>query len=237
MTYVVLNWKTYLSVEEGSKLLVVLSRQLELPAQVELVLCPAPELLLSASNELVSSKIKLGAPEVWVQEQPLTGGVSLASLTNLKTEYCLVGHSEQRQYLGETNDLIREKVLALLAKHIKPILCVGETQDEAEAETSLAIIETQLRAVLTAGEAVLIAYEPRFAIGRGVALPIIEATGKLKFIKEKTLEITGVANPVLYGGSVDSSNAAEFLAAGFDGLLIGKAATSLGTLRGILTAI
>jgi triosephosphate isomerase len=195
----------------------------EFHRRVEVVICP-PFVYIQTFKHLNILTIKLGAQSCfWEEKGAYTGEVSPKMLKDLGCEYVILGHSERRKNLGETDEMINKKIKAALKEDLKPILCVGETGEQREEEITEKILEKQTAAALEGlseeqiGKVVL-AYEPIWAIGTGNACDIDRAR-KVELFLEKILKI-----PVLYGGSVDSENALGYIKeAGFDGLLVGGA--------------
>ena len=154
----------------------------------------------------------------WEEKGPYTGEISPKMLKNLGVEYVIIGHSERRNCLGETDEIVNKKLKSALNAELIPILCVGEKKGE-DAEI---IIENQLEKDLDKiseedKNKIIIAYEPVWAIGTGDFCEQYKAQEALKFIKSK------IDNKVLYGGSVDSKIAKNYIDVGFDGLLVGGA--------------
>jgi triosephosphate isomerase len=165
-----------------------------------------------------------------------TGEVSFAMLKNIGAEYVILGHSERRQYFGETDEAVRLRTEAALKFLLKPIVCVGETAEELEAGKRDAVITRQVKAVLSSlskmqAEKIIFAYEPRFAIGTNAIPEPGEITAVRTLIRKITRELLGEANAeriaIIYGGSVKASNLAEVaFDTGMDGVLVGKEALS-----------
>ena len=185
----------------------------------EVVICP-PFLYLSQVKDSIKNKnIKLGAQDCfWENEGSYTGEVSPLMLSNLDCEYVIVGHSERRKYFKEGSVIINKKIKKALENNLKVILCVGETEKEREESRTFEILKEQIKKALNGiEEKVIIAYEPLWAIGSGNNCEPEEAEKVAEFIKEE------IDTKVLYGGSVDKSNASYYLDKKIDGLLIGGA--------------
>ncbi len=229
------NWKMNKTVAETLELVREIRQSLgEAPEKVEVVLCPPFTSLWVAKNSLGRSRYGLGAQNLyWEPKGAFTGEVSPAMLAELVT-YVIIGHSERRQYFGETDETVNKKVKAALANGLKPIMCVGEVLAEFEAGKTNEVVSRQTRGGL-AGLApeqmqnVVIAYEPVWAIGTGKA-----ATGPganvvvAQAIRGPLAEMFGreiaEATRVQYGGSVTPANIAEFMAQpDLDGALVGGA--------------
>jgi triosephosphate isomerase len=174
-----------------------------------------------------------------------TGEISPPMLVELGAWGAIVGHSERRHIFGETDDLLARKVLAALAAGLVPILCVGETEDERDAGATEAVLRRQLEADLfpVPGDrlpAIVIAYEPVWAIGTGRTATVEQAGEAIAFTRSVVGEIdAGAAEAVriLYGGSVKPGNAAELSAVdGIDGALVGGASLDPGEFLAICEA-
>ena len=190
--------------------------------------------LETLKRELDGTGIKVGAQNVHFEKSgAYTGEISVSMLKELDIDLCIVGHSERREYYGETNEIINEKVKSALAHDLKPILCIGEKLEEREAGTMEAVIKDQIIGGLqnvTAEEManVVLAYEPVWAIGTGKTATPAQAQEVHAFIRNLLTDLYGkeVAENVTiqYGGSMNDANAAELLAQkDIDGGLVGGA--------------
>ena len=194
-----------------------------------LVICPPLPFLKTVKTKL--KKAKLGAQDVfWESEGAYTGEVSPPQLKDLGVEYVIIGHSERRQNLGETDEMIAKKIKAAMDNDLIPILCVGETKAQRDSGATKEIIEKQLRSALSlswgASNAVLVvAYEPIWAIGSGAADTPENTINVVRFIKD--ILATGVYvenSKIIYGGSLTSENAEKFFAYDeIEGALVGGA--------------
>ncbi len=197
------------------------------------VCVPAPY-LAQCRAELAGSAIAWGAQDVSVHEAgAYTGEVSVAMLRDFGCAYAIVGHSERRAYHGESNELVAQKALRVLAGGLTPIVCVGETLSEREAGQTAAVVGAQLDAVLQALEGsplagIVLAYEPVWAIGTGkTATPEMaqEIHAMLRKGVARKDPVAAAQMRILYGGSMKPENARELLAMpDIDGGLIGGAA-------------
>ena len=230
---IVANWKMHFSVGQASLFLNRLEQSAPSYRDVDVVLCPSMVALQSLSLQINRRQFRLGAQNCyWQDEGAFTGEVSATMLRGL-VNYIIVGHSERRHIFGETNKDAANKVQAVLRNNMQPILCVGETKHQrAEGETA-PVIHDQVTAGLRnisseeIGQ-VVIAYEPVWAIGTGDAASVKDAEHVARLIRKHIRALFGARAAdqarVLYGGSVDTSDAAGFLRAeGIDGLLIGGA--------------
>lgn len=233
-TLIVGNWKMHLNVGETSLYLDTLDKQLKVPAGVEVVLAPTMLAVQSVSLQLKHHrKFRLAAQNLfWRDFGAYTGEVSAQMLRGL-VHYAIIGHSERRHVFGEIDKDIRLKVQAAVRNNIQPILCVGETaQERADGDTGF-ILHDQVTAGLaniTSEEInqVVIAYEPVWAIGTGDSARPADVAAAMKLIRSQVRELFGreaAANiRLLYGGSVDHTNAADYLALhDVNGLLVGGA--------------
>lgn len=225
------NWKMNTTLAEASALVMEMKEGLERIAGVEKVLCP-PFLSLSLVKELLQgSSIKVGAQNMYFEEQgAYTGEISPLMLCGI-CEYVILGHSERRQYFGETDELVNRKVKAALAEGLTPILCVGERLEEKEAERTEEVVTRQVTGALQGIESLngmVIAYEPIWAIGTGRAATGKGANATIGIIRETVAQLysKGIAQGIriLYGGSVTAANIAEFIGQHeIDGALVGGA--------------
>jgi len=201
---------------------------------VEIVVCPPFTSIEAVGKTLEGSTIKLGAQNMHPEASgAFTGEISAPMLRAIFATHVILGHSERRQYFGETDAFINQKVLAALKNQLKPILCVGETLAEREAGSTLKVVQTQLEAALEGvnkeqAPTVVIAYEPVWAIGTGKVATTDQAQEVHAFIRGLLTKLftEPVAQKVrvLYGGSMKPANAPELLAQkDIDGGLIGGA--------------
>jgi len=229
------NWKMNKTVSETLALVHEIRGLLpQAPPNVEVVLCPPFTSLWVARNALGRSKFGLGAQDVhWEPKGAFTGEISPVMLQDLVT-YVIIGHSERRQYFGETDESVNRKIKAALAHGLRPIMCVGEVLAENEAGKTNEVVGRQTRsglAGLTPEQManVVIAYEPVWAIGTGRAATGPGANAVVaQAIRGTLAEMFGTqvaqATRVQYGGSVTPANIAEFMAQpDLDGALVGGA--------------
>ena len=231
------NWKMFMSPQEGAALAIEIVDMLDGIPSVETVLCPPAVTLTAVGNVLRGSEILLGAQNVhWENEGAYTGEVSAAMLSGW-CAYVIIGHSERRQYFGESDDKVNRKVKAALAHELAPIICVGENLEEKEADRTEEIVQRQVHAAysgLAVDEALrtVVAYEPVWAIGSGrSATPgsanLVIATYVRAALRELFGRGVAAAVRVQYGGSVKPDNIADLMAeTDIDGALIGGASLS-----------
>jgi triosephosphate isomerase len=225
------NWKMNTTVEEAVTLIKTMQSPLHKIQGVEKVLCPPFVSLVMAKSIVKGSSVKLGAQNVFYEEKgAYTGEISPLMLAGL-CEYVIIGHSERRQHFGETDEIINKKAKAAVKVGLKPILCVGETAEENEADQARDVIGKQLiacsdRLYLLSG--MVIAYEPIWAIGTGKNASGDDANRTIGFIRQfiSRLHGSGIANTtrILYGGSANSGNISEYMRKPeIDGALVGGA--------------
>ncbi len=229
------NWKMNKDAAAGRELVESLKPLVAGFTDADVVVCPPFTTLGAVVAAAAGSNIKVGAQNVhWAESGAFTGEISAEMLVSAGVEYVIIGHSERRQYFGETDATVNSRLKAALKAGLKPIVCVGETLAEREGGKTNDVIGRQLRdglAGLTAADManIIIAYEPVWAIGTGkTATPAI-AEETHKFIRETVGTIFGGATAsalrIQYGGSMKPENARELVAqADIDGGLIGGAA-------------
>ncbi len=199
--------------------------------KVNVLIYPPCLYLCEVSKLLEKTPIKAGAQNTYHEKKgAFTGEISPSMIKSCKAQYVLLGHSERRHIFKESDELIRKKVISVLEEGLNVMLCVGETLEERESGITYNVIESQIKLAL-AGlgdyfEKIDIAYEPVWAIGTGKSANPEDTSKVHTFIKSilKDIAKKDVSVRVLYGGSVNSSNAKEFLSAhDVNGLLVGGA--------------
>lgn len=220
------NWKMNGSREFAEQFFAALDLE---GATAEVVICPSFPYLPQVGEKLKGMGVALGAQNLSQETSgAFTGEVSAGMLLDFGVRYAIVGHSERRSLYGESSELVAGKFLAAQSAGLVPILCVGETLQEREAERTLEVIGSQLQAVAEAGSgniwgSAIIAYEPVWAIGTGKTATPEQAQQVHGFIRGYLGE-AGAAVQILYGGSVKSGNAATLFAQpDIDGALVGGA--------------
>ena len=190
-----------------------------------------PEALKEA---FAGTEIKVGAQNVhFADEGAFTGEISVSMLEEIGVDFCIVGHSERRQYFGETDETVNKKLKKLFEGPIRPILCVGESLEERDADKAFDVVGGQIKADLDGIDAadvkkLVIAYEPIWAIGTGRTATPDQAEEMCAFIRKTLIELYGeeVSDEVIiqYGGSVKPANATEIMNMDeIDGALVGGA--------------
>lgn len=209
-------------------------KELYKDTDVKTAIC-APFVYLSLLKKLFAgTNVKVGAQNAFYEDEgAFTGEVSVKMLEDVGVDYCVIGHSERRQYFGETNEAINKKLKRLLAGSITPILCVGENLEQREQEEQYMVVRDQLVGAFAGIEAkdaarMVIAYEPVWAIGTGKTATPEEAEDMCEFIRNAVEALYGeeTADKVViqYGGSVKPANATEIMnMSNIDGALVGGA--------------
>jgi triosephosphate isomerase (TIM) len=218
------NWKMNTTIPEGLALVDAMLPRLQSLSSVERVVCPPFISLQAISDRLRGTEIAVGAQNMYAEPKgAFTGEIAPIMLEGLAT-YVILGHSERRQYFSEDDALVNRKVKAALANALVPIVCVGESLEQNERGETEAVISGQVRAAL----AVVVAYEPIWAVGTGRAATPEGANTTGALIRRTVAELGGpvVAEglQVQYGGSVTPDNFAAFIAQpDIDGALLGGA--------------
>ena len=225
------NWKMNTTATEAERLVLEMLEKLDRISGVEKVLCPPFVSLVTISMMLQGASVKLGAQNMYFEAKgAYTGEISPLMLGEV-CEFVILGHSERRWYFGETDEIVNKKVKAALANKLKPILCVGERLEENEAGKTEEVVNRQVTGALNNIEPVrdlVIAYEPVWAIGTGKAASGAQAAATIQFIRDVVAKLwnKSIAQDlrILYGGSVTSTNIAEFIShPEIDGALVGGA--------------
>jgi len=228
------NWKMYKTIPEAVEMVKALKEASSEQIEAELVVIPPMTALSEVKKAIEGSQVKLGAQNMyWEDEGAFTGEVSAPMLKDAGCEYAVIGHSERRQYFGETDDTVNKKIKAALAHDLIPIMCIGESLDEREKRKTIEKVEDQINAGLEGlGKdeisRLIIAYEPIWAIGTGLTATPSQAEEVHIFIREKLAEKYGNETAscaiILYGGSVKPASTYELLKEkNINGALVGGA--------------
>lgn len=215
-------------------------------ANVDVLVCPPAMLISTAASVVTGSAVKLGGQDVDVNEGgAFTGQTSAAMLLDAGCQFVIVGHSERRQFYGDSNELVAQKTKVALTSGLTPIVCLGESRQERESGVTEDVVGAQLKAVIDkvgieAFSSAVIAYEPVWAIGTGLTATPEQAQDVHAFIRgmlaEKDQSVAAQCR-VLYGGSMKPGNAAELISKpDIDGGLIGGAALAAEDFLGICSA-
>ena len=227
------NWKMNGSKKTLDSMIDELS---ELDTENEIILCVPYPMLCSGT-----ARVSIGAQDV--SRHPsgaYTSEVSAQMIAESGAKYVIIGHSECRQYHGDTNSIVRQKATQALACGLIPIICVGETMDEKQAGKTMAVIESGVRESIPSdvNTDIIVAYEPRWAIGAGLT-PTSSEIADAHALIAKTLGDMGLAGtPVLYGASVKANNAADIMSIpNVDGVLVGGASLKCDDFIPIITSV
>ena len=241
------NWKMNTSASEAAALAGALVADVGSLDAVDLAVAPPLVYLAAVGEALKGSKIALGAQNMFYEDNgAYTGETSSAMLTDVGCRYVILGHSERRHVIGETDELVNRKVLKALADGLEPILCVGELLEQRQADRTEEVVRRQVRIALEGvsksdAARVTIAYEPVWAIGTGVTATPDQAQQVHEMIRGLLGDLYGAgeadAMRIQYGGSVKPGNAAELLALpDVDGALVGGASLEAPDFVGIVNA-
>ena len=242
------NWKMNLSRSEAAALAEAVAKQADQYPAVDIAVCPPFVYLEAVGRAIAGSRVALGAQNLYPEPSgAFTGEISPLMLCDLGCRYVILGHSERRQWLGETDGFINKKVHAALKAGLRPIVCLGEQLTEREAGQTLEVIRRQFEgslAGLTAEQMVqtVIAYEPVWAIGTGrVATPHQAEEVHLelrKLIAQRYNADIAQQVVIQYGGSVKPDNAQELFAQpDIDGALVGGASLKADQFLGIIAGM
>jgi len=239
------NWKMFKTGPEAKELTSRLKSLVSDIVDVDVMVAPPFTALAVVAEAAQDSVIYLGAQDLfWETEGAYTGQISAPMLTAAGCSYVIIGHSERRQFFGETNKTVNRKIKAALEGELIPVLCVGESEAQRDNEQTFSVVKTQLKEGLegidTPGlERLIVAYEPIWAIGTGKTATSEQAQEVHEFIRKQMETIGGnsIAKTlrILYGGSVKPKNIAGLMAKDdIDGALVGGASLDADTFAGII---
>lgn len=202
----------------------------------QVILC-VPYTMLRAGT----SHVAIGAQDISAHTSgAYTGEVSASMVAETGAKYAIVGHSERRQYHGEDHNVVREKASLALANGLTPIICVGETMAEKQAGKTMAVIESGVRECVPSdvNQPIIIAYEPRWAIGAGLTPTDAEIAAAHTLIANTLSDMGLAGTPILYGASVKGTNAAQIMSIpNVDGVLVGGASLKSDDFIPIITSV
>lgn len=238
------NWKMHKTVAEAVSFVQEL-KQKTTGTQVEVVVCPPFTALASVTEAIKGSHIGVAAQNMhWENQGAFTGEVSPVMLKEIGVRYVVLGHSERRQYFGETDETVNKKVKVALEHGLIPIVCVGETLEQRESGSTEQVVATQTKGALQGLTpeqvgGLVIAYEPIWAIGTGKTASDEDAQQVNNYIRKVITEDFGSATAnavrIQYGGSVKPSNAKGLMAQqDIDGALVGGASLKVDDFVGII---
>lgn len=228
------NWKMNTTASESVDLISEINSLVGQQTQVQVCICPPFTSIQKSSSLVEQSEVLLGAQNMSAEPAgAFTGEISAEMLRDLYVNFVILGHSERRQYFGETNESINLKVLAAVQNNLKPIYCIGETLEERESEKTLEVVKTQVQEglanfPLSEVDNLVLAYEPVWAIGTGKTATDEMAQEVHAYVRGLLTdlfgEIPGSSIRILYGGSMKPENASGLLSQpDVDGGLIGGA--------------
>lgn len=239
------NWKMYQGAASGIELAKQVAKLSGNETGVEVVIAPPATILAAAAAAVAGSKVEVSAQNLYPKDEgAFTAEISAPMILGAGAKWVIIGHSERRQYFGETDKSVCDKTVAAMAAGLKPIVCVGETLEEREAGKTLEVVFRQVDAVVTElnkkpGFGV-IAYEPVWAIGTGKVATEAQAQEVHAAIRQRltttSAELANVTR-VLYGGSVKPDNAKGLLSCeDIDGALVGGASLKAESFAAIVAA-
>jgi len=228
------NWKMYKTPDEAAKTARQLVERVADVSDVDIMIAPTFTALAAVLKVIQNSPVGMSGQNLfWESEGAYTGEISAAMLKAAGCQYCIIGHSERRQYFGETDETVNKKIQAAIQAGLEPVFCVGETEKEREAEQTLAVLDKQVKnglegLVLDQLGMLIIAYEPVWAIGTGKTATDDQAQEAHRFIRSLVEKNFGKSLSdsvrILYGGSVKPDNIAGLMSMpDIDGALVGGA--------------
>jgi len=239
------NWKMY---KTNAESVATASRLVELvadTADVDIMIAPVFTAIDPVSKVVKGSRVGLGAQNLyWEKEGAYTGEISADMLVSAGCQYVIIGHSERRQYFGETDETVNQKISAAIAAKLIPVFCIGETESERESGNTFSVLDKQVKdglkeKVVDDLGSMVIAYEPVWAIGTGKTATSDQAQETHKYIRSLIDSNFGTALAdsarILYGGSVKPANVSELMAMpDIDGALVGGASLDAGSFSQIV---
>jgi triosephosphate isomerase len=241
------NWKMNTTMAEAQALAAAIAQNNPSGNSVEVLICPPYLYIPSLLDAVAGNGVFVGAQNVHQAEKgAFTGEVSAAMLASTGIKHVIIGHSERRQYFGETDETVNQKTKQALAHGLTPIVCIGETLEERESGRELEVVESQVKGALVGisiedAAKLVWAYEPVWAIGTGKTASPEQAQAMHASIRgwlsEATSEAVSEGTRILYGGSMNDSNASTLLAQpDIDGGLIGGASLKAEAFQTIIDA-
>jgi triosephosphate isomerase len=243
--FFIANWKMNLTKKETLELIKEIIKEIKKitlcgKQKLDIILCPSFTALsdvqkfLSKKLQITNCKLSLGAQDVfWEERGGFTGEISTSMLKEIGCQYVIIGHSERRQYLKETDKMINKKIKSCLKFNLKPILCVGEKSLKTNKPSIIEQIKKDLNGISQKEiKKVIIAYEPIWAIGVGKICSLERAVEKIEIIRKTIFDFFNLTQnqkiKILYGGSVDSANIKSMTdQSEIDGVLIGGASLKI----------
>jgi len=240
------NWKLFKKTAEAVQLVEGIIPLIKGKSGVEIIVAPVFTVLAGVAKAIAGSPVRLAAQNCyWEEEGAFTGEVSPGMLLDAGCSHVIIGHSERRQYFGETDETVNRKIKAALAAGLTVIFCIGETLAERESGKTFAVLKNQVAGGLAAVaglDDVIIAYEPVWAIGTGKTATDAQAQEAHAFIRGEVAALYGAAVAaqvrILYGGSVKPENIAGLIARpDIDGALVGGASLNAESFAALVQAV
>lgn len=239
------NWKMNTRADDATALAKAVVEAVGEDPQVDVALCPPAVYLSAVADAVAGTPVGLGAQNLYAADDgAFTGEVNAGMLTDVGCRYVILGHSERRALMGETDDQVNEKLNAALAGNLIPIVCVGETLEDREAGKTEQVVEAQIRGSLQGldevrAAGIVVAYEPVWAIGTGKTATPEQAEEVHAFIRSLLTDLftadVAAQIRIQYGGSVKPGNAKELLGQpNIDGALVGGASLNADDFYGII---
>jgi triosephosphate isomerase len=235
------NWKMFKTEAEAVDFVRKIKPQVKDVHDRTVLICPPYPVLSKVADEIRDSNVALGAQNLyWEDEGAFTGEVSAPMLKAVGCTYVIIGHSERRQYFGETDETVNKRLKAALKHKLNPVVCIGETLEQREKGTTFKVIEKQVKdgfAGLATGDwrLVTIAYEPIWAIGTGKTATPEQAQEVHAFIRKLLPKEVANKTRILYGGSVKPNNIKDLMAQpDIDGGLVGGASLKIDSFTQIV---
>ena len=234
------NWKMFKTCSEAVNTAGQLVKLVKHANDIDVMIAPPFTALVPVSDVVMGSCVSLGAQNLfWEDEGAYTGEISSAMLVSAGCKYVIIGHSERRQYFGETDETVNKKIGSAIKDDLIPIFCVGESEKERESKATFSVLDKQVKRGIEGFsnddlEALVIAYEPVWAIGTGKTATSSQAQEVHQFLRSMLDKILGnmlaKSIRILYGGSVKPSNIKELMTMpDVDGALVGGASLSAET--------
>ena len=240
------NWKMYKTVAEAQETARELIGQTAAVDNVDIMIAPPFTALAAVASVVENSPVALGAQDLfWEKEGAYTGQIAPGMLREAGCRYVIIGHSERRQHFGETDETVNQKIAAAVEAGLVPILCIGESEAQREADETFSVLDKQIKSGLKSLFAndlkdLVIAYEPIWAIGTGKTATSQQAQEVHRFLRQLLADLYDDAYArsvrILYGGSVKPDNIAELMSMeDIDGALVGGASLKADTFARIVT--
>jgi len=228
------NWKMFKTCSEAVEAASTLSKIVESVSDVDIMIAPPFTALSPVSEAIKGSPVKLAAQNIyWEEEGAYTGEISAKMILSAGCSHVIIGHSERRQYFGETDETVNKKIRAAIDNGLVPVMCVGETEKERDEDKTFSVLDKQVKKglegfLLEDLGSLIIAYEPVWAIGTGKTATTDQAQDVHNYIRSMIRDDFGPALSegmrILYGGSVKPANIKELMAMpDIDGALVGGA--------------